>query len=255
MWQPFGFGKLYRTAGTRASVMEAYMSSFFMEDNIFNRILTKIFDICFLNLLTFALCIPIVTAGASLTAMYAVLLKMAKNEEGPIAKSFWKEFKGNLKGSYIAWIFILAVFILLIFDLMMWTNANTDNRSLFWGITLVIAMLFSAITDWYLAIRAKFVETAGMAFKNAAKFTVIYLPASIIMGAYSAGIVYLITRFPYFIALIPIAGLGILMWPKSLYIRKKFDDFIEDKGLLPEKEDGGEGESADEGKAEGMEKV
>jgi hypothetical protein len=66
---------------------------------MYNRAMTKVFDLCLLSILTAICCIPIVTIGAAVSAMYAVMMKMSKNIEGPIIASYFKELKQNLKGS------------------------------------------------------------------------------------------------------------------------------------------------------------
>jgi hypothetical protein len=70
---------------------------FLTGDNIYNRLMTKIFDLCLLSILTTICCLPILTAGSALTSMYAVMMKMSKNIEGTIISSYFKEFKSNLK--------------------------------------------------------------------------------------------------------------------------------------------------------------
>lgn len=207
------------------------MSSFFTADNLWNRILTKVFDLCLLNLLAFLCCVPIVTAGASLTAMYAVMMKMAKNEEGPIIKSFMKEFKSNIRGSFGGWLLILVGFILLLADLSLWTQNEVEYRSLFYGLTAAMVLALCAFADWYFAIRAKFEETSRSALKNAAKFELVYLPVSVLMGVYTMGMVFLLMHFPMFSILVPLAGLSLLGYPKAVYIRGKFDRYIEKNGL------------------------
>ena len=55
--------------------------------------MNKVADLCILNIICLVCCIPIVTAGASITAMYYVTLKMVRNEEAYIVRSFFKSFK------------------------------------------------------------------------------------------------------------------------------------------------------------------
>lgn len=213
------------------------MSNVFMEDNWFNKVMTRVFDLCLLNLLTFIWCIPVITAGRAVTSMYAVMLKMVKDQEGPIVQSFFKEMKQNKKGSVGLWLLILAGFVLLLFDLSLWTNAQVQYRSLFYGLTVAMVVALSAVSDWYFALRAKFENTPKESMKNAAKFAMVFFPASVLMGAYTIGIVVLLMHFPMFITLVPIMGLAVLMYPKALYIRKKFDDYIEERGIGGRKDD------------------
>ena len=54
--------------------------------------ITKLVYSVYLNILWFICCIPIVTVGASTTALFYVSLKIVKNEEGNITKSFFHSF-------------------------------------------------------------------------------------------------------------------------------------------------------------------
>ena len=66
-----------------------------------------------LNIIFVLCCIPVVTIGASLTALYSVSMKMAKNEEGPIWKSFIAAFKSNFKRATFAWIYVILALVVM----------------------------------------------------------------------------------------------------------------------------------------------
>lgn len=70
---------------------------FFGIDGPFYRFICRFIDLVKLNFIWLIFSLPIVTIGASTTAAYSVALKMVDDEEGYIVKSFWKEFKRNLK--------------------------------------------------------------------------------------------------------------------------------------------------------------
>ena len=53
-------------------------------------------DLMILNIVTLLMCLPVITAGAALTGMHYVLLKMVREQEGYIVPSFFRSFKRNL---------------------------------------------------------------------------------------------------------------------------------------------------------------
>ena len=65
----------------------------------FFKTLTKAGDFIILTLLAMVCSIPVITIGASLTAVFYAALKMARDEEGYVWKEFFKSFKQNLKQS------------------------------------------------------------------------------------------------------------------------------------------------------------
>ena len=69
------------------------MNRLFDADNKLNRFLAKVFDCGILSVLWIVCSIPVFTMGAATIAMYTVTLKMVKNEEGAIVRSFFKAFR------------------------------------------------------------------------------------------------------------------------------------------------------------------
>ena len=89
------------------------MNRFFNMDNKFFVFMGRVADLILLNILCILCCIPIVTAGASITALYYVTLKMARDEESYIIRSFFRSFKQNFKQSTLIWILMLAAGVLI----------------------------------------------------------------------------------------------------------------------------------------------
>ena len=77
---------------------------FFNLDSPVMQALGKMADLMWLNILTLICCIPVVTAGASLTAMHYMALKIVRNEECYITKGFFKSFKENFKQATLIWL-------------------------------------------------------------------------------------------------------------------------------------------------------
>ena len=92
------------------------MSSFFNMDSPIMRFLSRVCDLIILNLLTIVCCIPVFTAGASITALFSVTLKMVKGEESYIVRGFFKGFKENFKQSTIIWLIIAVLGFFLFMD-------------------------------------------------------------------------------------------------------------------------------------------
>lgn len=80
--------------------------------------LTRIFDFILLNVLWLVCSLPVVTIGASTTALYAVMMKVAANEEGYILRGFLDAFRSNLKQSTAVWLILLAVGTVIGIDFM-----------------------------------------------------------------------------------------------------------------------------------------
>lgn len=85
------------------------MDSLFRYDGYLNRILTKVMYIAAVNLLFLLCSLPVITIGASCTAMYTVLFRFVKNDEPDILKTFFKAFRENLKKTTGIWTAMLVL--------------------------------------------------------------------------------------------------------------------------------------------------
>ena len=94
------------------------MRALFDMDNAFFRGMSKVADLCILNVVFLICCIPVFTIGAATTALSYVTLKMKDGEEGYILKSFFKSFRQNFKQSTVIW--LLMVLIGLVLGLDFW---------------------------------------------------------------------------------------------------------------------------------------
>ena len=89
------------------------MNKFFSPDNIIMKFLTLFCDWMLLNLLFLLCSLPIFTIGASATALYSVIFKKLHREEPPISKTFFAEFKKNLKQATVFWVPYLLILVFL----------------------------------------------------------------------------------------------------------------------------------------------
>ena len=98
-------------------------------------LLWKPIHIMFLNLLWVLFSLPVVTIGASTTALYSVLIKMRNNKEGKLFRDFWDGFKGNFRQATILWLIILAAAFVFTTDIVFFLNMGGSFG-------MVAAMLF-----------------------------------------------------------------------------------------------------------------
>jgi len=73
-----------------------------------------VFRFFYLNTLWVLFSLPIVTIGASTTALFYVTHKWAAGEDPPIWQSFWKSYRQNFRQGLVIWV-ILGAFMLVIF--------------------------------------------------------------------------------------------------------------------------------------------
>lgn len=155
----------------------------FSMDNPFFQFIGKLVDLVWLNILTLVCCLPVVTAGAALSAMYSVLIKMALKEDGVITKPFFRAFKENLKNSLLIWLPSLLILVIMAFNIyLMYKGVFSDYPSLFIpaGVSIgIISIAVIVFLNYALALLSRYDSSVKQTVKNAILLAIAYFPRSL----------------------------------------------------------------------------
>lgn len=191
----------------------------------------KVADLCLLNLVCLACCIPIVTAGASITALYYVTLKMVRNEESYIFRSFFKSFKQNFRQATIIHLIMVAAAVLLYLDTNIVKAMGEPMSQIMSVIFAVFTLVYAMILLYLYPILAKFYNSVKNTFTNAILMAIRHLPYTIIM--------LIICALPLLIFFVPslqmqmtlillllLFGMAVIAYLNSFFLVKIFDKYI-----------------------------
>lgn len=146
------------------------------------QIISRIGDLVLLNILFLFSSIPVFTIGASTTALYSVTKKMTKNEEGYIARSYFKAFKENFKQSTIMWLILLMIILILSADLYIGNLIENELwRTFFKGGILLAWMIAMFVIIYSLTLQCTFENTIKNTMKNALIISLGHAPWSIVI--------------------------------------------------------------------------
>lgn len=157
------------------------MGRIFSLDSPLFSFLSKVADLILLNILTLICCLPIVTVGASMTALHYVVLKMVRDEESYIVRSYFKSFKQNFKQATIIWLILLLVGAVLIGDLFI-LSFSTIRFSNWIRIALFTVIIIVLLATMHLfPVLSRFDNTIKNTFKNSFFMGILTLPKTILM--------------------------------------------------------------------------
>ena len=157
-------------------------------DNPVMRFLSRVADVMVLNLLFILCSIPIITIGASLSALYYCLFKIKDEEEGYLARKFFHSFKDNIRQATFMWLILLLFGLLLSLELVLYRNAEGTMGSVVRSIALVGLIFWYLITTYAFALQSRFYNTIGNTFRNAILLMFANGPRSIGIIAVAAAI-------------------------------------------------------------------
>ncbi len=157
------------------------MSRFFSSDNPVFGALDQLVDLAWVSILWLIFSLPVVTAGASTTALYYTVTKVIRHHRGYIWREFWGSFKSNFKQSTIIWILYVILMIIFCIDIKVMgtiggTVANTLQYTFLIGMVMVTAILFYA-----LAYTARFIQDVKHILFNSGLMALRHLPKTLLL--------------------------------------------------------------------------
>lgn len=111
--------------------------------------LANILNIVKLNLCFLVCSLPIITIGASLTALYSVHMKLIREEEAYIVKDFFKAFRQGFRQSTICWLVTIVIGAALFAD-REYYGQHSDWIGIFFQLFLWLYTAFVLLLSLYL---------------------------------------------------------------------------------------------------------
>lgn len=188
--------------------------------------ISRVADFIILNLLWIFCSIPIITIGASTTALYTVMLKLVKNEEGYIVRGFFKAFKENFKQSTLIWLVFLVIGFMLVVDFSALRLMPVQMAAFMQILFLIMACLVICTAIYAFALQARFVNTVKNTLKNAVILVFARLPYTVLLLLLAVGPVVVTFRTGQTLAIGMLlwlfVGVALVTWLQSFLLRNIF---------------------------------
>ena len=192
---------------------------FWAIDSPVMRVLGRLGDIIILNMIFVVGCIPVITIGTSLSALYAVAMKMARGEDPSVWKEFWKAYKRNFRPATICWLVMAVIAILLFVDFRIIGVLKRGSESMY--SMLMFQYLFPYI--------ARFENGIFATLRNALLLAAAHIPSTIVIVGLSVGslILTLFTSRSFVIASIiwVFFGFAVLAYVQAFLLCRIFEKY------------------------------
>ena len=165
------------------------MSNLIDPDRPLMAFITKMAYSAYLNILWLICCLPVVTIGASTTALFYVTLKMAEDRDDGLTGMFFRAFRQNFLPATKLWLVLLGAGAFLAMDgYIVW---HIWSQSIFWtlvaALLIVAAIVYAVVLLYAFPLLARFENTTFGILKTALLVGLRYLVCTLLM----AGIYFL----------------------------------------------------------------
>lgn len=201
----------------------------FHPDNPVIRFLSFLFDLILLNLLFVLSCIPIVTIGAALSAVYQVLFKIIDKKSPYIFKGYLTAFKENFKSATLLWIVIVIIGICAEAALAsIYSDADQGMGFLQIPVFLLIFAIAS-IAVYAFPLLGRYQCGMKQLLKNIFVLSITNIPATVIIILFPLGILYIASAAKIHIAFVCciafVAGCVLTMYPAACVLLRIFQKY------------------------------
>ncbi len=192
-------------------------------DSPFMQALGKMADLMWLNVLALICCIPVITAGASLTALHYMALKIVRDEECYITKGFFKSFRENFKQATLIWLMVVVAAAILVGDFFIMKYSGLEFSKVLQVVIIVVAVLLVFTIMFVFPVLAKFENTVWRTIKNAFLMSIMQFPKTILMVILFAIPPVVFFLFPRVIPIVILFGLSVPAWLSAKLYTKFFE--------------------------------
>ena len=192
--------------------------------------LTRLADLMLLNVLALVCSIPIVTIGASSSALYYAMGHLI-HDEGTPTRDFFRSFKQNFVQATGLWLLFLAAGAALGFAFVYYLTTQMTGGMVLLMLSSLVLLLWGLMLTWVFPLQAKFTNTFWKTLNNALLLSVAYLPRTLAALVVNLIPVLLYLFYPHLIIMAGILWFALwfsgVTWINLKLLQKPMDKMIQ----------------------------
>lgn len=202
--------------------------------NPFFRFMNLVVDLVGVNLLFLLCCIPVITIGPALSALYTVSMRLVRNTLDTPVRTFWQAFRQNMKQGIVLELLTVGVGALLLYNTWLTLQLRIGQQNSFYTVLFVLCIictvLFVAVVMYLFPLQAQFTNTIKGTVQNAFLMSIRHLPKTFCVAALPVAVGWLAMQSVGVFAFISVAlfliGFVLIAYLQSHLYVSVFDIYI-----------------------------
>ena len=173
----------------------------FDNDSPIMSFLARVADLVILNVLWLLCCLPVVTAGASTTAMYHVVRHLQEESISSVTRDFFRSFKSDFRQATPVYLLLLIPTAAVVMNAWILSAQSSDVVPVYVrAIWMVSALMLTFVVSFVYPVMAYFDDTVWKTLRTAAVLAVAKLPRTVLISAINLlPIIMLFVSLPFFL--------------------------------------------------------
>lgn len=157
------------------------MEALFSPDSKFMRAMSRVGDLLLLNFFFLLSCVPVVTIGAAVTALYTVCFRFGTEREAGVIRSYFQAFREDFKQATGLWLIVLLCGVTSGLNTCVFYAMSGPIRWLF-VVFAILFVLVLLIAGYIFPLLSQFNNDSKSTLKNALILSLGYLPRSVVIA-------------------------------------------------------------------------
>ncbi len=181
-----------------------------------------------LNIIFLLCCLPVITIGPAVAALYQVIMRETRGEHGYLIRKFFRHMKEMFVQALLTFLLLAAVILLLIFNLAFWNAMEGILAGIIVVLLILLLVIMIIITIYVFPLMARFQNSFRRTLRNAFyialtnRRTTVFL---LLIHLIAAGILYIFPPGKVFMLLI---GFSFIAYCNSYLLGKVFKQYEPD---------------------------
>ena len=193
----------------------------------FMGILTRLSDLLVASVLFCITCLPLVTIGPSLAALYHTVVKVVRKERGKVMATYFAAFRTNFRQGFLLGLICVGYLLIGLADvyLLQVFGYMYDANKFFYVVTWLYLLPLALVFPWLFSYLSRFNDTVGRILKNAFILGLTNIGKTLVCVLIIAIGVLIGCLFPAAIIIIP----GPVCWMISKRTEPEFKNLTQDQ--------------------------
>ena len=174
-----------------------------MKQSRFHAVVSALIDMIWAGFLWLLCSLPLLTIGASSTALYYVTVKCVRHERGSLTRSFFSSFRDNFRQATLLWLLLVLYVLIGLSNIRIFGNMGLQQSNPIYYVSRLLLLPAPLLFPWLFAFLSRFSNTIGAAVKYAAFLALRHFGATLLLAAELALFLLIVWLMPPILPLLP----------------------------------------------------
>jgi uncharacterized membrane protein YesL len=147
--------------------------------------------------------LPVITVGASSTALYYTVVKCVRHDRGRVSTCFFHSFRSNFRQATLIWLLCLLYIAVGIGDAYAFSRMGIREGHFLFYLSRLFFLPVPLLFPWLFAFLSRFENTIGGTFRYSAFLAMRHLGFTVLLAVELVALVLICWMLPIFIPLLP----------------------------------------------------